>query len=134
MKAAELRIGNWVNMRAVNYSDLNYRRDEQIYSIARNGNSYSINSHYFATGNVFSNDVTELQPIPLTEEWLKRFGINGCTWEHPTGSNGLFWSEEQKSLHFYDQRDSEYSFVIDCEYVHQFQNAFALTGEELQCS
>ena len=71
------------------------------------------------------------EPIPLTEEWLIKFGFQNCEWEHPTNSNGLYWSEEQKTLHFYDQRDSNYSFSIPCEFVHQFQNAFALTGEEL---
>jgi len=69
----------------------------------------------------------EFEPIPLTEEWLERFGF-----------------EEDDSVGWLKRFDKSDSFFIDLSFmywgensvklthVHQLQNLyFALTGEEL---
>ena len=89
MKANELRIGNWVN----------WGQDFQL-------DLGSLTQHYY-------NDV--LQPIPLTAEWVKRFGLN------------------QSNLVGGIYTDGDLYITVDMpKYVHQLQNLyFALTGEEL---
>ena len=78
-------------------------------------------------------DYNYFNPIPLTEEWLEKFGlklnknhtcfhIKGMQFEIPSMIGGFY--------------DNEYGFdeesKIELKYVHQLQNLyFALTGEEL---
>lgn len=70
-------------------------------------------------------------PLPLTEEWLVRFGfVSGVEWKtlYMKGGVGVWWYPERNSvmLHGYKFK------TINYYYVHQLQNLyFALTGEEL---
>ena len=112
MKASDLRIGNWVNifLNDVDYNTIQIKVDDLYYIIQKNG---------------------VYEPIPLTEEWLEKFGFdikdkNRLDWvkgafnlERSYEDNNKFWFEV-------------YSHYIPLDYVHQFQNLyFALTGEEL---
>ena len=71
----------------------------------------------------------ENRPIPLTEEWLLKFGLskeNGYPYKFNKGylkiRNGVF---------FFKYHDIE----VDLPFVHQLQNLnFALTGVELHVS
>lgn len=88
----------------------------------------------FIAGEVILSDLLDtslLLPIPLTEEWLLKFGFKDDIGETKT----LIW----KSYKFHITKDG---FVytdawykqnfIPIKYVHQLQNLyFALTGEEL---
>lgn len=119
--AKELRIGNLV---------------EHSGKIVRVGNIAEVGINF--NGNVWEQSTNKIQPIPLTEEWLLKFGFkyNGWNWEfnqfkfHAQGKNdkGEFYNTE-----FYIQSKKEWiliSFTID--FVHQLQNLyFALTGTEL---
>lgn len=64
------------------------------------------------------------QPIPLTEEWLVKFGFdftNGYGWGFVFGyiNSRMIWQYN--------------SIVVEVKYVHQLQNLFhALTEEELK--
>ena len=66
----------------------------------------------------------DVKPIPLTEEWLERFGFvykNGYGYKFKYG-----WISRK------DKYWSYYSLMIKIYYVHQLQNLyFALTAEEL---
>ena len=63
------------------------------------------------------------KPIPLTEEWLVKFGIN-CL------SDGVFIFKIGYTQNIVFQPDMKCNYK--CEHVHQLQNLyFALTGEEL---
>jgi hypothetical protein len=123
MKANEMRIGNVVNivnttrdfLGRVWYSDALISH-EDIYDIAR-GNDYQYN------------------PIPLTEEWLLKFGF-----KYDTDNDKLCKSLHIDILSF---RASEGHMCLESQgyrtlykhikYVHQLQNLyFALTGEELE--
>jgi hypothetical protein len=116
MKATELRIGNWVRW--------NYEESSE-------GNVYPVEYGYELDD--IKNNPNIVNPIPLTEEWLLKFGFNKVSdiWEFWKNSG---WDLRQHKLEnkwwlFYNGQD------LDCvriDYVHQLQNLyFALTGEEL---
>ena len=72
------------------------------------------------------------EPIPLTEEWLVKFGSDsvGCI-KLPTGST-LQITMNKYGCVIWNGNLSECVEIGDCNHVHQLQNLyFALTGEEL---
>ena len=86
-------------------------------------------------------DLGDIEPIPLTEEWLVKFGFNI---KGVTGLKGKYvvWLYDVKDYCFmiHDSRDNldsndlkVYSTPLaNIKHVHQLQNLyFALTGEEL---
>lgn len=120
MKANELRIGNWIEwdddsheqfqVENITFHEFEESGDEKI---------------YFVNGGLFD----DMLPIPLTTEWLTKFGFEK--------NNGI-WSKQ--SLQVYQQLPLRLfwyneDFVVELKsilYVHQLQNLyFALTGEEL---
>lgn len=104
MKANELRIGNWV----LNQGEL-IELTKQKFKMA-----------------VISFNCQEIKPIPLTEEWLVRFGftlINRVDYE---SNCGVLELEATDAGYLFDSR-----IIINS--VHSLQNLyFALTGEELK--
>jgi hypothetical protein len=82
-------------------------------------------------------------PIPLTEEWLLRFGFkrqgNRNMWvkgkvcvvlENYRDLSGKL-TGEKFYIGFKDLGNVIFHTTFECPYVHTLQNAFALTGEEL---
>ena len=109
MKATELRIGNWFEIQGL---------ESKIISVDTEGciceNEYCED---FENNNITQN----LQPIPLTEEWLERFNWN------PPKDIGVAFSLTTDEIHFVAG-----NYYKKIEYVHQLQNLyFALIGEEL---
>lgn len=124
--AQELRIGNRVFYKTV---DLDTGEDflEEIVISAND-----IKTLENSTRQIFL-------PIPLTEEWLLKFGFEYREhlndWFIPMGEKNLtilIWSRSGTR----GCNPNEYAlFFHHCEYVHQLQNLyFALTGEELKIS
>jgi hypothetical protein len=116
MKATELRIGNWVEIQGL---------ESKIISVDTEGciceNEYCED---FENNNITQN----LQPIPLTEEWLERFGFE---YSDLNGDSGLWKIPPFQIYGKYNQ--FIYEYALDVNYVHQLQNLyFALTGEEFQ--
>lgn len=115
MKAKELRIGNY------------YIENNQVCRV----------EHYDISSAYFNPDM--YKPIPLTEEWLLKFGF---VWELDKSysltineNNGLFIWVDLNTLHpIAELIDSSDRVVANhIEYIHQLQNLyFALTGEELK--
>jgi hypothetical protein len=117
MKANELRLNNYV-----------YDNESQDVIQIERGEHIEYISLY--------------DPIPLTEEWLLKFGFEIC------GYNQLSWRHtehiknfELDGINWADADYPEYQFLIynigndifRIHYVHQLQNLyFALTGEELK--
>ncbi len=76
------------------------------------------------------------EPIPLTEEWLLKFGF-----EKPQFNNYLqkdfnlftvYWYPKGEGFYFHDARDLNCTIDPLLKYVHQVQNLyFALTGKEI---
>ena len=115
MEEKDLRIGNYYN------------------------NSQDIN--YIKTGSDIDYAAVYGRPIPLTEEWLVKFGfeISGVT-----GKKGKYivWLYDNKEYCFliHNEKDSldnndlrVFSTPLaNIKHVHQLQNLYhALTGEEL---
>ena len=75
---------------------------------------------------------TSYHPIPLTEEWLDKFGFihNGMWWD---SSQEYFELDTFKDSYVMGINSCEYNHGIEIKHVHQLQNLyFALTGEELK--
>jgi hypothetical protein len=113
MRANELRIGNIIR----------FSEDGAIFTID------SIEQQGLSVQNekeIAWINLDEFEPIPLTEDWLLKFGLE---------KQGLnkFW-KNPLFLHF---RVENCVFIVNEKYVylshvHQLQNLyFALTGEEL---
>ena len=129
MEVRELRIGNYLESK-VDYDGWGFAVSKGNYFSIKefNGNYLHKWSDMGASGSFSLDDAI---PIPLTEEWLLKFG---------------FVSNPYQDIYYIKNGDN--SFVIDInktrgklelfwkhidlKYVHQLQNLyFALTGEEL---
>lgn len=126
MNTNELRIGNWVSEKVLGCRQV-----------------VTVDPLYFGinTGQgIYSIEHNNLEPIPLTEEWLLKFGfekVNNeltniaplnlpCTFNLP---NTPFSFCQGKLI----LTTSTGDFCVNTEYVHQLQNLyFALVGEELK--
>jgi hypothetical protein len=109
MKAEELRIGNWYQW----YAEGKYYEYQVIQSD-------------------FSNDCNFLnfELIPLTKEWLIRFGFEYNYSFDLYSKSGFDIQLLENGIDFYLGEYGSYFTWI--EYVHQLQNLyFALTGQEL---
>lgn len=117
MKVNEMRIGNWYD---------------------ENGATKQVNPNTIEA--VWVAERIWCKPIPLTEEWLLKFGfeIDGF-WAHKTkkispkkllgymNGGNIFICQIGEHIRFQEV------FLCNCQYVHQLQNLyFALTSEELE--
>jgi hypothetical protein len=118
MKASELRIGNLV-----------YVSDNETNIIFKEITPINIHNLMHLTGWDKSPVDIEFEPIPLTEEWLIKFGFKQTFISkiHLTFSKGSFHLLKRVN-HIQIWYES-----IDVKYIHQLQNLyFALTSEELK--
>jgi hypothetical protein len=85
--------------------------------------------------------ICQVKPIPLTEEWLWRFGfannINGfpeIDLDEKRGLSITFKKTVDTHIVWFAEKDIiEYTEITTLKYVHQLQNLyFALTGKELE--
>lgn len=140
IKAEELRIGNLI------YDDFNeVHIVEKIESKKYNDWNGSDPSLF-----VFSKPIDEyngmytcdvVSPIPLTEEWLLKFGFlkDDRKSKHAILSTMYFLGHGLKlwsiinGTRFRHDFNCDYLTGINIDYVHQLQNlVFTLTGEELK--
>ena len=79
-------------------------------------------------------DAEDINPIPLTSEWLERMGKmcnNIPGWEYQISVGALNWYFRWNT-EWYSELGGIY-LASRIKYIHQLQNLyFALTGEELQ--
>jgi len=117
MKANELRIGNLV-----------FDRRKEIIEVGPVLLTQLIlwqDTHY--------SRKPPCDPIPLTEEWLLKFGFGGkdpFTYLHiKTNELEFHWGNNNLNVISYDLGAG---ITFNVQYIHQLQNLyFALTGEEL---
>lgn len=111
MKANELRIGNL---------------------ILDNKEVKKVTSGMLSNWDIIKRDYGGYNPIPITEEWLLKFGF-----EKPAHT----WCGDKFHLTNYDRDHSLWcvamnknnAIIANIRYLHQLQNLyFALTGEELE--
>lgn len=137
MEARELRIRNLVSCEMIGdtYTDRKPYYGKFIFDVAEIGVDRCKLSLGFDAVQVVMYD--EISPIPLTEEWLVRFGFEEKTYVNGDGDEFNWWSLHGFSLNdgfqlTGDNGTSESMLPYKLEYVHQLQNLFfALTGEEL---
>jgi hypothetical protein len=125
MKAKDFRIGNLVYYHIEDPMDERKEWDEISpidYDDLRCFETYKDNSEY--------------RPIPLTEEWLLKFGNTEKSNRFPNEITILdrflfIWKESYKYWYVITSKSKEYLTKI--EFVHEYQNfIFALTDEELE--
>jgi len=124
MKANELRIGNY---HLYKITDVNDERKEWWESCV-------IDIHDLVV--LDKEECSNYAPLPLTEEWLLKFGFELTDKQIKQYDKGKLCIEIYKSEKRPNGRTYFNSWAILEEhpkYVHQLQNLyFALTGEELQ--
>lgn len=123
----ELRIGNYF---LTILSDILQVTEIRAMVEGRSGNGYC-NAHY-----------EDIQPVPLTGEWLLKFGFEFITDWSIKGNDCVVYRKDLGWLRLETCMMSDIvclveksgiSTGVNIEYVHQLQNLyFALTGEELK--
>lgn len=115
MDAKELRIGNFVR----GFDDRSYEHQEIQFLSTRVETTKGL---YYKYENV--------NPIPITEEWLERFGFKkDKSWfgEFYENKEGDSVNSDITVITVFDTGDFDMP-----KYIHQLQNLyFALTGKEL---
>ena len=133
LKATDLRLSNWVTDKNSMPMWVNGIYKDVVY-LDFEGNE----------GDEWEVDVDDIQPIPLTEDWLLKFDLKqGYDWllrkpkelySIPTDDqpllfdldNGLYYETEINDGRFY-------LGITKVEYVHELQNLYAaLCGTELK--
>lgn len=134
MNANELRIGNLI---VRNYDEKHQEIDKITgYDLWHSEKINEIN--HFIEWKV-------IEPIPLTEEWLLKFGFkkdDKSFWKHwlnyyleLTNFGAEYWYPIYAEVPELSGNDEQRIHLTCIQYVHQLQNLyFALTGEELTLS
>ena len=125
----ELRIGNLV-------FDKKRNRIVTVWGIESNHDKIVVN---YANGSgVYSIDLKHIEPIPLTEEWLLKFGFinRGFLEDWFIKLNDDTILILQNHLHYYEvsvcNSNMKKTELNKIKYIHQLQNLyFALKDEEL---
>lgn len=114
METSELRIGNIIKDDDVTYvvSGIEKRKHQEV---------------VYLDGNIFAPiALSNLNPVPITEEWLLKFGFE-------KGNNKMILISGDLGIVFDDYKGCLLTGKhVPIKHVHQLQNLyFALTGEEL---
>lgn len=124
MKATELRIGNRIIYEATTHivTAIGVIYPEDVVSVWENDKE-----------TPYRHKEDEIDPIPLTEEWLLKFGAVKTfdNWQF-TISVGAITLHFRRNNEWYSELGGIY-LGSKIKYVHQLQNLyFALTGNELE--
>lgn len=117
MCSKELRIGNFIQL---------FRTPTDFEMTAHAIAAIDSDNVQLADGFLV-NHKTGIRPIPLSEEWLTKFGFyrSGDVYSYGNGTIGIFFNRSTK--------EGGYD-ISRFKYVHQLQNLyFALTNTELKC-
>ena len=138
IESKELRIGNLVGMKTTELKELIKNMEleniDNCFSVSSIDNVYTNCISNGLEFEVFSSDV---EPIPLNEEWLVKFGF---TEFYHKGLKGyisdkmeLLYNLDSHQMYSYNEVNGSIWNLARCKHVHQLQNLyFALTGEELK--
>jgi len=125
MNVKELRIGNLIEIS--DYSDVIFEIEEIEYS------NYKIDYRVLAKGyngdwvnKDWVNNVESVIPIPLTNDWMIKFGFELFPWGFVKNKLRISFNSKTEFRYISD------NISIQIKSVHQLQNLyFALTGDEL---
>jgi hypothetical protein len=116
MNLQELRIGNWFY-----YSGGWLQPDGE----------FQWNESYWLKLLECRIDLEHIHPIPLTTEWLEKFGFKGTIGQSNPfcGYNSVLFIDDNSNVEIYYCN----TLLRVIQYVHQLQNLyFALLGKELE--
>lgn len=130
MRANELRIGNYVY-----YNGFTVSIASLIMALPREDKRFSDKEivDLFDGAGLITTTIDEIEPIPLTEEWLLKNGFKNTYFNNYEGKIMALTVEVRKVA-------SRTYMEVGCIYlgdrikfVHEYQNLhFALTGQELE--
>lgn len=123
MKANDLRIGNWLHLYDKQNGEPFY---SQVTGLTENGKIWFVRH---PKHNDCAWRPEKIKPIPLTEEWLIKFGFK--KWKNgemfSVKNFIIYWKAKSKCYGY-----GKSHLQLKIKYVHQLQNLyFALTDEEL---
>lgn len=126
IKENELRSGNLI------LGFFEYEEDDRIYKCICEFLGYTPFSNYFhVKGEIYIEEFTKFDSIPLTEEWLLKFGFKKIEGTLYFNIGSIEIGTTAYGKRFYIQIGSE-NVTLNIKYVHQLQNLyFCLTGAEL---
>lgn len=117
IQANELRLGNWVHHQKDKWSSLN---DSMLLPMAFDF-AWEDRHWYFVGECTLSLDI--IDPIPLTEEWLTRFGFQKINiWTYEKGR--LVVDVDLSVWIDSNSRHVDPIHLRKVKYVHQLQNMF----------
>ena len=120
MKAQEIRIGNYIDRNGLMEVRVISQSGVKIYD--------HVNNIFPPTFFDFDENI---KPIPLTEEWLLKFGCEKAKRGFVIDRFRLTYNEQYEFWYVID--DSTLSYITKVEFVHEWQNVyFVLNGEELE--
>jgi hypothetical protein len=128
MEARELRIGNYIQHFDNIIKVDTIKKDPAYYLVY----GYFLNGHTSA-----GNQIDAFTPIPLTKEWLLKFGFkkregNNFCWDLGSFTIGWYGNCYATWVIILQQENNDLRFHSQIKFIHQLQNLyFALTGEEL---
>lgn len=140
IQANELRLGNWVQITDKLKSEIEeegYIKNEfQITSSFNKDDDIQIYNPYEIIYEYFIAE--QIEPIPITEDWLLRFGFEASSIHDNYKLGEIEISSSMRKIttneryNFYLDGEIPESMKIRIQYIHQLQNLFfALTGTEL---
>lgn len=119
MTPQELRIGNFVN------------KDEEVFSISYDGDIELCYDTPEKGSGFYTDTIINVKPIPLTEEWLEKFGFEMGKNPKIIQLFPMQLLETPNGFEYFLGHGFGGKFIV-IKYLHQLQNLyFALTGEEL---
>lgn len=117
MEAQELRLGNWI---------------EVICNDIVVPDSIEECNRYHLKDLVKGSDYYSYKPIPLTEEWLLKFGFHRSQFMFYDGSFAYYKGDFGIDLTGQPTWGDPQIGILHIKHVHQLQNLyFALVGKEL---
>lgn len=129
MNLTELRVGNFVTQGKKDaYRVVSVNKESVFIDLPK--------SDKLPFGAKWKNDARNIEPVPITEEWLEKlgFGMQGAGPHYYMISKDvylLFFPSECRILLVDDHQSV--GLPVSVRHVHQLQNlVFALTGEELE--
>ena len=141
MNRKELRIGNFVHVMDRS-NEIHLPNTLQVFSIMEIGADCTIcdiTKNWLTQKGFPVKSCFDLSPIPLTEEWLLKFGFKRTIRNNDSGYCQYGFQRFGFDFSVDIELDTEPNFYLDrkmipnLRYVHQFQNFyFALTGEGIE--
>jgi hypothetical protein len=125
MDAKELRVGNYL----LQTNQIDYDTLWLVYKCYPDS-VITVGKHLFT----YEDD--DIKPIPLTEDWLLKFGFEkNCNENYQINYNqvcGISITLPNNNAWFCNLSTLSFYEICNCSYVHQLQNLyFTLTGKEL---